>query len=114
MTYAGIPVESMMVSFYGQRLESVNYSFPADRFETLKGALQEKFGKFSEASTETYQNTFGASYEGSVIRWSNGVSTISLSEISNDREHCGLLFWHHELAAAKERGSNTKANIKDM
>ncbi len=114
MTYAGVPVESMLVSFYGQRLESVNFSFPADKFETLRDALQEKFGKFSEASTETYQNAFGATYEGSVIRWNNGVSTISLSEISNDRDHCGLLFWHNELAAAKQQGSKPKANIKDM
>jgi PEGA domain len=113
-TYAGVPVESMQVSFYGQRLVSVSFSFGADAYETLRDALQEKFGKFASAATETYQNAFGATYSGAVVTWRNNVSTLVLSEISNDREHCGLNFWHNDLALAKERGARPKANAKDM
>lgn len=114
VTYGGFLTTSMFVTFYGQRLESISLTFDENVYSDLLHALQEKLGDPTTVERETYQNKFGATFTGAVVTWSNGISQVSLSEVNNDRDHCGLRFLSDELISERAKRAKSKANTKDM
>ena len=112
-TYAGLSV-SEMAMFYKDRLASIYFKFGQDKFETLKDALQQKFGKPASTEVKTYQNAYGAKFTGEYIVWSNGVSTITLEEMGGSRDQSVLLFSHTEIAGEQLKAKKAKAKPDDM
>lgn len=112
-TYAGIKSQEV-VTFYKSQLSSFYFRTDHDNYETLRDALKQKFGPPTSSEQKTYQNGYGASFTGEYLMWLNSTSSITLEEISGDRDHSVLLFSHTELIKAQNKAGKPEGKTSDM
>jgi len=73
----------MHFEFVANRLAAIIYSFPHDDFLLVRQALVEKYGAPAKSERRTWQNRFGARFDGEVVRWSKADAYLRLSEYSD-------------------------------
>jgi hypothetical protein len=100
-TVANVPVV-LLFDFVDGKLYRIGASFRQEVFDRVRAAFTEKYGEPNLAETKTYQNAFGATFAGQIILWSNGLSSIQLTERGIDLNTSTLTFLHTSLAKEAE------------
>ena len=101
-TLAGVEVDAFVYSFVGGKLYDMTVSFGHDHYGQVMEAMQAKYGKPLSTEVRTYQNAFGAKFDGDVALWSNRVSEIMVFERAGSVDQCLLVVRHKELSAKAE------------
>ena len=78
-TFAGRRSVANSYTFRGGKLAIIQVSFKPADYETILEAFSAKFGP-PEMSSESYQNGFGATWQGRVAKWTKNGSTLLLQE----------------------------------
>ena len=103
-TIANAPTTDLVFKFVDGLLYEINASFGSFKFEGVKAAFILKFGKPQSSEVASYQNRFGAKYEGEVLFWKNGVTSLILAELSGELDTSRVTFTHDALSRrAKDR-----------
>jgi hypothetical protein len=71
---AGISLNQVLYHFYGGRLYSVDISFSAISYLSMRNAFVSKFGSPSSTGRVDCQNGFGARWTGETVAWQIGQS----------------------------------------
>ena len=111
-TFAGASGKEI-VSFYKQRLSSFYFVISAADYSGVRAALEQKFGKPASVESKTYQNGYGAKFQGEYVTWTNGISTIALEEMGSDKMHSTLMFGQLDILAEASK-AKAKAKANDM
>jgi hypothetical protein len=115
-TIAGVPAEAFIYKFVDGSLYDMTVFFEHKDFEQVLEALKGKYGETTVKETRTYQNGFGAKFDGDVLVWRNAVSEISLFERAGKVDDSLLIVVHKELGklAAEKIKSNIKPRSDDL
>jgi hypothetical protein len=117
-TYAGMAMHYKFVSFYSGRLYLVRYAFGRGRYAAMLQAITQKLGAPAARTARDVENGFGTQVKRETVTWSNGVSTVTLTESSaDDLETSVLEFTQDDLRVAVERKrgqSAAEARKSDM
>jgi hypothetical protein len=84
LTLATAQIDRQQVEFSQQRLYLIAYYFKQESFRLIQAAFINKFGQPTSTSEIVAKNLMGAQLPRTTMTWKNGVSTIELSEISNN------------------------------
>jgi hypothetical protein len=118
LTLAGENVGWKTIDFSQQRLYRIAYFFGQSQFEMILAALEQKFGKPSSSRQNMVQNKFGAQFTRVTVIWTNGVSTITLSEMpGDDLTLSGVELTLNDIYSAvlqREGGKAIHAALNDM
>jgi hypothetical protein len=98
-TIADVKTELLVHHFVDGKLYRITAWLPHDGYLKVKMGLIAKEGDPDREETSTYQNSFGATFTGESLTWTNAVSTITLTERFGRLDTSALVFEHRELAA---------------
>ena len=84
LQFAGVQAVSMFYRFLGGRLYEIEIHLTSHDFGDVRAAFTQKYGAPANATTESYQNGFGATWTGEVCRWKSGNEAIALTEGSGN------------------------------
>jgi hypothetical protein len=101
-TIANVPTSLQLFRFFQGSLYTIFASFDQREFEHVNAAFVEKYGPPSSDTTQSYQNAFGATFQGKTVRWTNGISTLELVERSTDLKSSSVIFLHQQLSKQAE------------
>jgi hypothetical protein len=91
-TIAGVKADTFVYKFIDERLYEIVISIDHDDYDTVIDAAEKKYGEPITAKTETYQNGFGAKFDGDVLTWANSASTITVLERAGKLDRSMFLF----------------------
>lgn len=101
-TIAGKPAKMLTYKFVGRLLFEIAVTFDRSHYGEVRAAFAQKFGEPKDAKVKEYQNAFGATFQGEVSLWNNGLSSIMLTE-RMEREESSAILVHRELAKEAAR-----------
>jgi len=98
----------------GKTVELITAKFPAQGYDTILGALREKYGAPTTMSVNTKQNRFGATFRTHFAMWRFYDGSITLDEYS-DADSLLLAFVSAKWDASHQPPpSDPKANAKQL
>ncbi len=109
-TVAGIPTELYVYRFVDGKLYNITIFFHHKNFDKIADAVRAKYGQLRTKETRSYENSFGAKFEGEVFLWNNAVSELALFERAGSTDKSLLILTHKELEKAAD--DNIKRKIK--
>lgn len=101
-TVAGVVTSSFIYSFVEGELYEMTVFFSRDGHKQVMTAMQAKYGEPSSTENRTYQNAFGATFDGTVTVWANVVSEISIYEIAGKSDQ-SLMIVKHTILSKKAK-----------
>jgi len=115
-TIAGVPVKLFLYRFIDGKLYEMAILFDQNHFAEVSDALKVKYGEPSLVKARTYQNPFGATFDGRIVSWGNAVSAMVASERAGQLDTSTLIITHKELKALAEdrKQEIRKARAKDL
>lgn len=116
LTYAGRPVESIIVSFAGDRMMSVSIFFGATEFEAITQAITSKHGKPANIDEHVAQNRYGAKYKNERWLWKPKGGVISAEKHAGKINESFVSIASEEMIAAMatEKAERDRASKSDM
>jgi len=109
-TIAGAPAELLVYKFVDNKLYEVTVFFHHGDFDQVMNAVKAKYGEPAKKDTRTYENAFGAKFDGGVMIWSNAVSEITVFERAGTVDDSLLIVSDKELQ--KTANEHLKAKVK--
>jgi hypothetical protein len=114
-TIAGVPVDSLMLLFYDNKLHTIFISVASKNFDEVVAALQEKYGKVVSQNEEIH-NRMGATFNDETYSWRKPGQVLTAEKYAGDINHSRLTFQTEagldEFSRRSE--SKKKANAKDL
>jgi hypothetical protein len=82
-TVAEVEAYRTVYYFFQGKLYLIRSTLPKESYRTIRSAFEEKYG-VPTSHVEQYQNSFGATFTGENLLWSNEISRISITEHGSD------------------------------
>ena len=101
-TIANVPVRYQVFYFVDGKLFKIEIIFDAKDFGVVRTAFEDKYHAPSTSETKTYQNGFGATFEGKDIIWQNDASIIIMKQFGVDVTQSTVVFLHTALTKEVE------------
>jgi hypothetical protein len=102
ITYATRQMKTKDATFSEDRFVHLMYVAHHSDYGSLRDNLIAKFGEPSTKTTQDVQNRMGAHFQGEVLLWDNGVSSILLQEYAGDLDSSSLVFALDEYLKEQE------------
>jgi len=115
-TIAGVPAELFVYQFVDGKLYEITIFFDQADFDQVMEALKAKYGEPTRKNRQTYENAFGAKFDGDVVVWANAVSEIMIYERAGRTDQSLLIFTHKKLSetAADHMKTAIKPRADDL
>lgn len=110
-TIGGVKADFFVYQFVDNRLYEILITIDHKNYGKVISGVKEKYGEPSTSRTETYQNGFGAKFDGEILTWANSVSDITVLERAAKLDTSLLQFRHRkfeELASARLKDKTAK------
>jgi len=114
-TIAGIPVSTVMLCYYDDKLQIITINFPSKEFSEVADALKEKYGQGTVKSEEVH-NRMGATFQNETLSWSKADATLRAEKYSSKLDTSRVTFQtDYSLEEfARRNDAATKAASKDL
>jgi hypothetical protein len=116
-TLAGIAVTVWSLSFDpAGRLAQIHIRMSSGAFDELVKALSVKYEKPAKVTVRSYQNAFGAKFQGREAHWNKGTSILDVDEYSGSRDVMAITLSTRAGAdaIAKFKARDAKRAAKDL
>jgi hypothetical protein len=103
VTIANSNAIAHLFHFVDKRLYQITIVVNHTDFPRVRDALVEKYSSPHGSKKEVYQNAYGATFAGEKLTWTNGISSVELSEYAADLRTTSIVLMHHELAQKAQK-----------
>ncbi len=109
-TVAGINTKLLVYHFVDDQLYRINAYVPSEAYGHLKKSLERKYSKPSSLTSENYQNGFGTTFSGEMVKWTNGDASVILYQYAGSFRSSALIY---SLSSLEKGAEERLVSIED-